>query len=203
MKVEVMRATSKPIEVISLAAGGCYAKTDASEKRVRNIFKVKHMSIFEHAYLTFKVEGISRACLAQLTRHRHMSFCVESQRYCKYDADFFHGEWYVMPPVFNKDGVDYVTFNNAMVCCANDYLESVARGIKPEDARYLLPEATKTNLTMTLNVRELFHFLDMRWDRHAQWEIRDLAKAMFEAAKAAGPQWAELMGLYEEGRESE
>lgn len=210
MRVEVMRATSKPIEVISLAAGGCYAKTDASEKRVRNIFKVKHMSIFEHAYLTFKVEGISRACLAQLTRHRHMSFCVESQRYCKYDEEFFEGDWYVMPEKFGDWKVsnpltekEYRAFDSFMKDRAREYLFAVDRGIKPEDARYLLPEATKTNLTMTLNVRELFHFLDMRWDKHAQWEIRDLAKAMFEAAKAAGPQWAELMGLYEEGRESE
>lgn len=201
MKVEVMRATAKPFEAISLAAGGCYAKTDAREERVRNIFAVKHMSIFEHAYLTYTVKGISRACMAQLTRHRHVSFCVESQRYCKYDEEFFEGDWYVMPPSFEE----YAPY--AFICrmgeCSEAYMAAVQGGMRPEDARYLLPEATKTNLTMTLNVRELFHFLDMRWDRHAQWEIRDLAVAMFEAAKEAGPQWRELMEMYEEGREVE
>lgn len=84
-KIEIISATECPVDVISLAAGICYGKADVSEKRVRHCFKSGHLSVFEHASITFKVEGISRACMAQLTRHRLVSFCVESQRYNKYD----------------------------------------------------------------------------------------------------------------------
>jgi thymidylate synthase (FAD) len=76
---------------------------------------------------------------------------------------------------------------------AQDYLDAIQEGIKPEDARYLLPEATKTNLVATINVRELFHIFDMRMDKAAQWEIRNLVTAMYEACKGINREWRELM----------
>ena len=85
MEVRVIVATDNPMDVISVAAGTCYGKSDASAKRVRNCYTAGHFSVFEHASVMLEVRGISRACMAQLTRHRLVSFCVESQRYCKYD----------------------------------------------------------------------------------------------------------------------
>ena len=194
MKVTVISATERPMDVISLAAGICYGKSDVSEKRVRHCFKSGHMSVFEHASITFRVEGISRACMAQLTRHRLVSFCVESQRYNKYDLS--GDEWYVMPPAFEKNANWKVSFRTSMEYARSEYLCALEYGFKPEDARYLLPEATKTNLIMTCNVRQLFHIFDMRMDKAAQWEVRNLASELFLAASGLSDQWRCIMDLY-------
>ena len=85
-----------------------------------------------------------------------------------------------------------------MESLSDEYRQALAYGIKPEDARYLLPEATKTNITMTVNVRELFHFLDLRTDKAAQWEIRELAEEMVRQIKDfLGYEWKELIELWE------
>ena len=95
MKVTVLTATTSPMDVIGIAAGMCYGKPEPSPKRVRRCAESGHMSVFEHASATLRIDGISRACLAQLTRHRIASYSVMSQRYCKVDAG---GLWYVTPP---------------------------------------------------------------------------------------------------------
>ena len=193
MNVEIVAATENPIHVISQCAGTCYGKSDYSYKRVRNCFNKNHMSVFENASITFKIEGISRACSHQLVRHRLASFCQESQRYCKYDFD---GDWYVTPKAFkDANELEYDTYMESL---ADEYRKALAYGMKPEDARYLLPEATKTNITMTVNVRELFHFLDLRTDKAAQWEIRELAEEMVRQIKDfLGYEWKELIELWE------
>lgn len=191
MKVTVISATENPLDVISFAAGTCYGKSDTSHKRVANCVKMGHTSILEHAKISLKVEGISRACMAQLTRHRMASFCVESQRYNKYDLS--GDDWYVTP-----NGLDMA---ETMRVCADRYMDALANGVKPEDARYLLPEATKTNLVMTMNVRELFHFLDMRADRAAQWEIRNIAFEIIVQVSEISEQWEDLCSMWSEGKE--
>lgn len=192
MKVEVITATENPMDIISIAAGTCYGKSNVSHKRVETCHFSGHMSVFEHASITFKVEGISRACMAQLTRHRLASFCVESQRYCKYDLDGH--DWYVTPPRFAED--EGIEFAGPMHDAAYYYQQALESGAKPEDARYLLPEATKTNLVVTMNVRNLFHLFDMRLDRAAQWEIREIVAEMKKQAAGVSKQWRQLMELH-------
>ena len=195
MRVEVISATEKPVSVISMAAGTCYNKGDTvTMKRVETCFNAGHLSVFEHANVSFRIEGISRACMAQLTRHRMASFCVCSQRYCRIDVN--GNDWYVTPPsMTDKLGEPYDAFAEHMAASARRYMDALDAGIKPEDARYLLPEATKTNLVMTVNVRELFHILDMREASSAQWEIQSLAKAMREACEGINAEWRKLMGV--------
>lgn len=200
MKAYVISATPSPIYVVSVAAGNCYGKHDYSEKRVKNCVKAGHTSVLEHVSVTFRIEGVSRACMAQITRHRMASFCIESQRYCKYDEDFFNGEWYVMPSSFEDKAASMVEFEHAVTTCAEEYTRAVDAGVKPEDARYLLPEATKTNIVMTMNMREIFHFFDMRRDKAAQWEIRQLAEAMAKAMKVEDWQMGFFADLWEECR---
>lgn len=192
MRVEIISATNNPADVISIAAGVCYGKSNISWKRVVNCFKSGHMSVFEHASASFRIEGISRSCMAQLTRHRLSSFCVESQRYCRYVLD--GDDWYVVPELL-EENADY---HKQMGECAGAYKAALAAGIKPEDARYLLPEATKTNLVMTCNVRELFHIADMRTAQAAQWEIRDLVNEMLDQLEGVSEQWYDLVGLARE-----
>ena len=194
MKVTVLSATENPVDVISLAAGICYGKSDVSEKRIRHCFINDHMSVFEHAGITFQVEGISRACMAQLTRHRLVSFCVESQRYNKYDLS--GDDWYVMPPKFREIECGTQFFKFCVGENAKDYMAALEDGMKPEDARYLLPEATKTNLVMTMNARNLFHLFDMRLDKAAQWEIRELMREVKKQAASYNEQWRQVIELH-------
>lgn len=141
MKVHIVNATPNPMHAISAAAGMCYGKTEYSKKRVERCLINGHTSVAEHVSATFRIEGISRSCLAQLTRHRMASFSVMSQRYCTIEGD----DWYVMPRSFADKGEE-VMFEAAMDRAQRDYLHAIEKGIKPEDARFLLPEATKTNL---------------------------------------------------------
>lgn len=195
MSIEIISATESPIDVISLAAGNCYGKDNVSAKRVNTCVKAGHTSVLEHASVTFRVDGISRACSHQLVRHRMASFCQESQRYCKYDFD--GDDWYVVPEAFSGEGVGAYAFSETMREAANNYRTALDFGIKPEDARYLLPEATKTSIVVTMNARELFHFLELRLSLSAQWEIRNMAGELLGAVAEINDQWAELVDIWQ------
>ena len=190
MKVTVIADTPNPMDVIGIAAGMCYGKPTPSPKRVRRCAKAGHMSVFEHATATLQIEGISRACLAQLTRHRIASYSVTSQRYCEVGG----GDWCVIPP--GIVGTDAESRYRAQASDAMwSYRAAIDEGAKPEDARYLLPEATKTSLVMTINARSLQNFLTLRLDSHAQWEIRKLALEIERELMDWDEQWSELMVL--------
>ena len=192
IRVVINDSTRRPIDAISSAAGTSYGKPDASPKRFRNCVELGHMSVLEHAYVTFVVEGISRACSHQLVRHRMASFCQLSQRYVRIDTG---EDWYVVPPEFAEKHA--AEFRDHMDECAKQYNGALGAGIKPEDARYLLPEATRTRITVTMNVRELFHFFDLRLDRNAQWEIREMAGLLRSALMCRNSQWYELIEEYD------
>lgn len=193
MEVKIIRMTPRPMEAISQAAGICYGKDNYSKKRVESCAKNGHLSVFEHAYVSFIASGISRACSHQLVRHRMASYCQQSQRYCKYDLT--GDDWYVIPPSIKPDHVG--SFRNAMYSAAVAYKSALQDGYKAEDARYMLPEATKTEIFVTMNVRELFHFLNLRADLHAQWEIRTLAVTLMEAfEEVSDVQWSEIGEIY-------
>lgn len=187
IQIEIIAATSNPVDVISKAAGTCYGQDNVIVKRVRNCYKYGHMSVFEHASVTFKIRGISRACSHQLVRHRLASYSQESQRYCEINTD---SDWYVTPDSFENS----YEYDEYMRVAAEEYKDALAAGIKPEDARYLLPEACKTKIVVTMNCRELFHFLDLRQDKSAQWEIRNLANEL-ENALSWLHGWSELMRI--------
>lgn len=190
MNVEILDMTRTPIFNISVAAGTCYGKDDPYFKRVERCYESGHMSVFEHAYVTFAVDGLSRACSHQLVRHRLASFCQQSQRYCKIDVE--DDEWFVMPDSLDEDG--QAEFVMQMAVAATTYERLLERGVRPEDARYALPEACKTKIVCTMNCRELFHFLDMRQSKAAQWEIRRLAELLEEQLSKL-PEWCSIMEL--------
>lgn len=201
MQIEILSATQNPMELISLAAGTCYGKHDYKPKRVKGCFDRGHLSVFEHASITVRISGISRACSHQLVRHRVASFSQQSQRYCKIDTS--KDDWYVIPPEIESDKERRQVYQENMFGAALDYLFAIDDGIKPEDARYLLPEATKTELVMTMNVRELFHFFDTRLNKSAQWEIRRVASMIKNTAALINKQWQMLIEIYEKGRANE
>ena len=190
MEVTVLDATQNPIDLVSVAMGRCYAKDDVSEKRVRRAFEARHMSVFEHVKVTVKISGVSRALSHQLVRHRMASFCQESQRYVKVDTC---EDWYVKPDLGEGNAEDI--FDRAMQFSAWAYSQLLSAGIPAEDARYVLPNACQTSLVMTMNLRELWHFLELREDSHAQWEIRELAKEIREKVGEVSEQWKSIVSL--------
>ena len=193
MKITVVDATEKPIDIISYAAGSSTRKDDVRYKRVERCILDRH-SVHEFADATFKIEGISRSCLAQLTRHRLASYCVESQRYNKYSLD--SNDWYVIPHAIQEDAKKKQAFESAMNYAASQYEKMINDGIKPEDARFVLPEATKTSLHMKINARSLFNLFEQRRNPPAQWEIHELADAMMQALRDYNEQWNQMMDIY-------
>ena len=201
LKVELLRHTYNPEETIALAARLCYSDdhiNDLAEKVKRNpnefvekLLSLGHESPLEHVTFTFGIEGVSRALLAQITRHRIASFSVQSQRYIDHE-DFD----YIVPPSIEALGEDYINlYKSQMGVCNAWYKQWKEKGVPGEDARFVLPNACETRMIMTMNVRELFHFFSLRCCNRAQWEIRALAEEMLklciytapELFKKAGP----------------
>ncbi|MBN1778383.1 MAG: FAD-dependent thymidylate synthase [Clostridiales bacterium] len=195
-RVELVRHTVDGEALTALAAKMCYAGGDLSallnrieqnDQRafIRKILKMGHESVMEHISFTFLIEGISRALLAQLTRHRIASFSVQSQRYVGYEKGF----GYVVPPAveaLGKQAVDeYARQMDQMLFWYRDWQEKLGTN---EDARFVLPNACETRLLMTMNVRELKHFLALRMCRRAQWEIRQLADTVFALCYGVTPE---------------
>ena len=173
MEVTLIQATPDPINTIAKIASICYDSNPKDPlKLVTHLYKCGHLSVFEHIYFTFKIEGISRACSHQLVRHRHCSFTQRSQRYCSEDG-FGVVEPGTICKVDEKGG-----FGNLIEEISRHYEELQAVGIPNEDARYVLPNACETSLYLSCNLRELIHMSNERLCRKAQWEIRELVKQM-------------------------
>ena len=181
MNVYLMSFTPFPEEICGRAAAVC---TDSSnpERSLRHAVESGHESVLEHAVFTFKVEGLSRAALAQLTRHRLASFDVQSQRYVR-----INGTELVMPGSI-RDSDFYTEAGSLIEDVMNLYQRMVDAGIPAEDARYITPQAVPTSLVMTMNARELRHFFKLRCCNRAQWEIRHLADEMLKICKKAAPE---------------
>lgn len=190
MEVTLISCTPHPEEMIWNAARTCYKK-DTDEwiddpkliaKGIKKLLKNNHMSPFEHAVFSFGISGISRACSHQLVRHRIASYNQQSQRYVDM-ADFD----VVVPESIEKTTPALSIFENLMDQIDTAYEELVNLGIPKEDARYVLPNASITNIIVTMNARELLQFCNVRCDEHAQWEIRELANNMKHLAELIAP----------------
>ena len=197
-KVTLIAYTPDPTNVCALAARTCYsalpldellakARTDQTEF-LRGVIRSGHHSVLEHACFTFYISDVSRALLAQITRHRIASFSVQSQRYVSLSKGFD----YVVPPRIAELGPEAeARFEAQMAQMADWYREwqDAFDGDRTanEDARFVLPNACATRMTMTMNARELIHFFSLRCCQRAQWEIRTLAEQMYQLVLPIAP----------------
>lgn len=200
MIVKLIAHTPDPDQVCSMAARTCTSHScpmlDSNVGTLRHALASGHESVAEHAVFTFQVEGISRACSHQLVRHRLASYSQQSQRYVSMD-----GFEYVKPPCIDPElqvkysgqSLEY-TFDDMMDMIDGWHHYLIEAGIPEEDARYVLPNACCTNITITMNARELRHFLEERCCSRAQWEIRELAEKMLEQVRAVAPVLFENVG---------
>ena len=177
MKVQLLASTPNAEELICKAAHVCYSakaiadiKTEDTDEMIGRLIEAGHTSVLEHANFTFGIEGISRVCLAQLTRHRLASYSVRSQRYVEVKVGEYVGN--------DKE---------FMLERLKEYREKIESGMKKEDARYELPQGVTTTLVMTMNARELLNFFSLRCCYKAQWEIRELANEILKKVKSIAP----------------
>lgn len=171
------------LEVLATESEKYFGDKGKEGKRLfDHIIKSKHTSVFEHIHFTFAVEGVSRALLAQLTRHRQLSFSVQSQRYNKFSSDSRSGGFnYVVPVTIENDEYDRHlakrNFESYMQDIQNMYNNLIELGIPQEDARSVLPNAATCNLVTSGNLRAWLEFYKKRKKGEgAQVEIAEFAE---------------------------
>ena len=157
---------------------------------LKGCYKMGHLSVFEHVSLSYMVSGVSRALLAQLSRHRiGISLSVQSQRYVKM-MDFDP----IVPPAIAMEDSKRVKFDDAMLAIIGAYEELMDLGVRTEDARSILPNCTPTNMMLTVNLRSLDDLYQKRVvARGVQQEIRDLVKVMVHEAIDYLPWWGDVV----------
>jgi thymidylate synthase (FAD) len=243
MDVQLLEATEDPERLICRAARNDYMSefvgevsferametTDGEtieekmQTLIAHLLDHGHFGPFEHPHATFAIEGVSRSCMAQLTRHRHVSFDVQSMRYVAFDdvdpADVREGELVVVPPSAtdpdwvgrNQQAADLdegaaerreELFRETVADAVAAYQELLELGMPPEDARFVLPIGTKVNIVMTLNARMLMHVADMRAAADSQWEIRELTERVLDLAAEWCPRTFEHYEAEMKGRKN-
>jgi thymidylate synthase (FAD) len=148
--------------------------------------KTGHASPLEQVVFWFGVSGVSRALSHQLVRHRiGISFEQQSQRYVKYKEARLE---YVMPKTWQKAPGMAEAYDGLMREITRVYEQALAAGIPAEDARFVLPNATPTNLQIMVNFTELLHIADLRLCWRAQWEIRHMVALMRREVMKVAPE---------------
>jgi len=210
MKITAISYTEHPIDVMYVAAKNCTSRYSLSKLNemafnqnnsllesdkihlVNSVIDSGHTSIAEHVSFTIAIEGISRSCSHQLVRHRLASYAQKSQRYVsesKFD--------YVIPQCLYGKYNEIEGYNEFMEIAQKFYNGLIEHGIPKEDARYVLPNACCTDIVITMNLRAFMNFYELRACGRAQWEIRQLAKAVYRELKTLDEQWEDAMGLVE------
>ena len=194
LNVELLQYPEDPERAVATAARLCYAPVGAKElmetmppEKVRGVLKTimasGHFSTLEHVTYTFAIDGVSRSLTHQLVRHRIASFNQQSQRYVK----FADGVGMVKPHTVEDNEEASAIFDEAVAAAEEAYKKLLDAGIPAEDARYLLPNAAESKIVVTMNIRSLLHFFELRCCNRAQWEIRELAWKMYELVKPTAP----------------
>ena len=208
LKVMMISHSPNPEKVVAAAAKMCYSNSGAENildklddektaKFLEHLTQMGHESPLEHISFTFAVEGVSRALLAQLTRHRLASYSVKSQRYVE-EA----GYTYITPPEILAYPDAKALYDQTMADIGKAYEEltkvlfekhkatmdeKAAKKKAIEDARFVLPNACETKLIMTFNARSLLNLFKMRCCNRAQWEIQALADEILRQVKEVAP----------------
>lgn len=207
MNVTLISHTPDPIRALYLAYRVCYSRLSPEEilgqvesgkisrermaKFVAERLQTGHASPLEQVVFEFLISGVSRAMTHQFVRHRiGISFEQQSQRYVTYE----NGEFpYVVPPTIARDPAAEETFNELMGAISVAYDDLIKRGIPAEDARFVLPNATASNLKVAVNLQELLHIGDLRLCTRAQWEFRRVVALMRSEVLKAVPELGRMI----------
>lgn len=180
------------LKKIELCGRVCYKSEDritedSAAKFISNILNSGHESVIEHEKITVRIicdRGVSH----EIVRHRIASYSQESTRYCNYYKDKFGNELTLIKPVFwDESSKEYELWYNSMQNIENTYNELIAMGVKPQEARSILPNSLKTEIVVTMNLREWRHFFKLRTAERAHPQMREVACAMLDEFKKLIP----------------
>lgn len=160
---------------------------ESGEKFVANIIKRGHESVIEHVSVSMRVI-CDRGVTHEIVRHRLASYSQESTRYCNYSSDKFGQELTFIKPCFwNEDDLGYKVWENSMKRVEEDYINLIKNGAKPQEARSILPNSIKTEIVITMNLREWRHFFKLRTSIAAHPQMKEVADMMLKIFKEKIP----------------
>ncbi|MCI8948405.1 FAD-dependent thymidylate synthase [Candidatus Ventrimonas sp. KK005] len=150
------------------------------EKFIKKILERGHESVIEHVSLTFRII-CDRGVTHELVRHRIASYSQESTRYCNYSKDKFGNELtFIRPCFWDDDCVQYKLWEQAMRQVEESYFALIKEGALPQEARSVLPNSLKTEILVTMNLREWRHFLKLRTSKAAHPQMRQVAVMIYD-----------------------
>lgn len=162
--------------------------TDTSaETFVANILKRGHESVIEHEKVTMRIvcdRGVSH----EIVRHRIASYSQESTRYCNYQKDKFGNELTFIKPVFwGESSPEYILWCDMMQKIEDNYMKLIDMGATPQEARSILPNSLKTEIVVTMNLREWRHFFRLRTAEAAHPQMQEIARPMLNVFRERIP----------------
>jgi len=154
---------------------------------IAGIIKNGHESVIEHEKITVKIicdRGISH----EIVRHRIASYSQESTRYCNYSNDKFGNELtFIKPTFWDETSVEYKIWREEMQRIENSYLKLISLNVPPEQARSVLPNSLKTEIVVTMNLREWRHFFKLRTSKRAHPQMREISIPLLNEMKRLLP----------------
>jgi len=160
---------------------------DSAVKFVKMLVENGHEAMIEHVHVSVRIicdRGVSH----EIVRHRMASYAQESTRYCNYGKDKFGNEITVIEPNFWNDKPDCKkVWEEAMKQAEEAYMKLIELGATPQEARSVLPNSLKTEIVVTMNLREWRHFFKLRTDKAAHPQIREIAVPLLKAFKEKIP----------------
>ena len=181
MKV-ILEEYTNPIN-LGKYAGICYGREGNDEKRLAHIIGVGHLSVLRFGSAVFRIEGISRVCLAQLTRSKHLDYLVRSSRYC----DESEAEVYFPVAFETLDPENLNVIDKHVQDAFQIYKELREGGFTKQDARYILPQAQETELYVCGNYQAWVDFIKLRTSKSAQLEVREVALEIKQQLQTIAP----------------
>ena len=181
MKV-ILEEYTNPIN-LGKYAGICYGREGNDEKRLAHIIGVGHLSVLRFGSAVFRIEGISKVCLAQLTRSKHLDYLVRSSRYC----DESEAEVYFPVAFETLDPENLNVIDKHVQDAFQLYKELREGGFTKQDARYILPQAQETELYVCGNYQAWVDFIKLRSSKSAQLEVREVALEIKQQLQTIAP----------------
>lgn len=180
------------LKKIELCGRVCYKSEnviteESSINFVKNIIQSGHESVLEHEKISVRLicdRGVSH----EIVRHRIASYSQESTRYCNYSRDKFDGELVFIKPCFwQEESINYNIWKHTMEMCETAYLDMIRNGATAQEARSVLPNSLKTEIVMTMNMREWRHFFKLRTSKRAHPQMREITIPLLKAMKEVVP----------------
>lgn len=191
---EISESGIKELQHIEKIGRVCYKSEDkitedgeSAKKFVKMLIDRGHEAMIEHSSLSVKFT-VDRGVSHELVRHRIASFAQESTRYCNYSKDKFdNGVTFIKPFFFGEDTQNYKEWIYAMGIAEKSYLQMLKDGATPQEARSVLPNSTKTEITITANYREWRNFFNLRTAKAAHPQMTQVTRPLLKELKTRLP----------------